>query len=481
MVVYAAGLIIWCLAVSLAYLKKSKETKSPSKGVFRYLYPVSRMLLDVWLTKCKVYHSEKIEQALKEVYVLENISKVKYEYFLGKTSKVVFILGLVMFMGLIVSYTEYVQERQPVTSVDRPQPGMGESQYHLTVQKEEQKERIAISIGEREYNIEEKQQKIQQAFEKLEESIIGENESLQYVTSDLQLENELDEVTIFWESENEELISADGEIRAVNIHEQGVEVNLKAILAFGGYEEEYLITVTLFPLSKQNEYSALQEELERQPPKTQLQVKLPDIWEGREITFYPVVERYSLYIGGVGLLVCVLLFFAQDRDMYEQVKQRERQMLLDYGEIVSKLSLLYQAGMTMTGAWEKIIQEYEKGVLSVKGVKKRKRYAYEEMKITWQHIRDGRATAQSMGEFGRRCRLNCYLKLGNLLEQNIHKGTKGLVGLLETERVEAKEIRADVTRKRGEEAGIKLLFPMIGMLGISIAIIVLPSFLSMEF
>ena len=437
--------------------------------------------MDVWITKSRIYHSEKIEQTLKEVYVLEDIKKVKYEYFLEKTSKVIFILGLVIFMGLIVSYTEEVQEKQPVTDIERAEPGMGESQYQLIVREEEGEEKITITIDEREYSTEEKQEKIQQAFEKLEESIIGENENLQYVTSDLQLVNQLEEVTIFWESENEEMISADGEIKTDNIPEQGEEVNLKATLAFSGYEEEYLIAVRLFLPQEQNHYITLQEEIEQQNPKTQLQVKLPDTWEGKKIAFYPAVEKYSLYVGIGGLLVCILLFFAQDKDMYEQVKKRERQMMLDYGEIVSKLSLLYQAGMTITGAWEKIIQEYEKEILSFDKMQERKRYAYEEMKITWQHIKDGRAATQSMGEFGRRCRLNCYLKLGNLLEQNIHKGTKGLVGLLEAERVAAKEIRADVTRKKGEEAGMKLLFPMIGMLGISIVIIVLPSFLSMEF
>ncbi len=480
MIVYGVSLGIWIVTVVLSYLIKSPNQVFPlDKGVLNYLYPAGRVFMDICLTKTKMYCNRKLEQALREVYVLEDIEDVKYQYFLEKTSKIIAVLGMVLLLGLTVSFTEHVQEGKAVTSLERPQPGMGESQYQLIVQEEGRQEKIDVAIGEREYTKEEKQEKIQEVFEKLEEIIIGKNQDLMNVTSNLNLETQVEDVTILWESEQEELIDVSGEVNLENIYEKGEEVNLKAILSFDGYEEEYLITVRVLPPKENNSYASLQKELEKQNSKTQQQVKLPKRWEGRDITFYPVIEKISLYIGGAGVLICLLLFLIKDKEIYKQVEQRENQMLLDYGEIISKLSLLYQAGMTITGAWEKIIREYEKNMLSCKIIKKR--YAYEEMKITWQHIKDGRAVAKSMGEFGRRCRLNCYLKLGNLLEQNIHKGTKGLVGLLEAERVDAKEIRMDVIRKRGEEAGIKLIFPMVGMLGICIIVIIIPSFLSMKF
>ena len=59
------------------------------------------------------------------------------------------------------------------------------------------------------------------------------------------------------------------------------------------------------------------------------------------------------------------------------------------------------------------------------------------------------------------------------------KGTKGLAEILENEVNDAYEDRKALARKKGEEAGTKLLLPMGIMLVISMAIIIIPAFLSM--
>ena len=53
-------------------------------------------------------------------------------------------------------------------------------------------------------------------------------------------------------------------------------------------------------------------------------------------------------------------------------------------------------------------------------------------------------------------------------------------GLLEYEVHEAFENRKMLAKKRGDEAGTKMLLPMIIMLAIAIVIIIVPSFLTME-
>lgn len=492
MFVYVVGLGIWFFAVIVGrhYPVRYEEKQDEKQLGKKYLYPVSSFLMDVWIVKSGFYHEEKIEQALREVYVKEDIQDVKYRYFLKKTANVFGTLGAILFLGLVISCMEIQEGKKEITSIKRADPGMGDTQYQFRVETSDKQEEVTLSIAQKEYTLEEKQRKVEEAFSKLEQEILGENKSLEHVTSDLNLVSGIGEVEIFWEIEEEEKIDISGELISSNIETEGEEVNLKANLSFSDYEEEYMITVRLYPEGKEEGgFSGLLQEIEKQNSTSQQDVVLPDTWEGEKVTFYPIVQQYAVYIGVIGLLLCVVLFFAQDRDTYEQVKIRENQMMLDYGEIVSKLSLFYQAGMTITGAWERIIQEYEGIKRESDGIKKlgrqrknrTKRYAYEEMKITWQQIKDGKSVSQSMGEFGRRCRLTCYLKLGNLLEQNIHKGAKGLVELLETEMIAANELRKDVLRKKGEEAGVKLLIPMIGMLGISIVIIVVPSLMSMDF
>ena len=52
--------------------------------------------------------------------------------------------------------------------------------------------------------------------------------------------------------------------------------------------------------------------------------------------------------------------------------------------------------------------------------------------------------------------------------------------LLETEMWQAFENRKALARKQGEEAGTKLLLPMIGMLGVVMVIVIAPALMSMQ-
>ena len=146
-------------------------------------------------------------------------------------------------------------------------------------------------------------------------------------------------------------------------------------------------------------------------------------------------------------------------------------MQIDYPSVVSKLNLLIGAGMAPRMAWKKMITDYEKR-------KKQIRYAYEEMIITKNSIESGYPENRAYGEFGRRCGIHCYLKLGNLLEQNLKQGTSGLKQKMEEEMIHALEERKNMALRLGEEAGTKLLIPMFLMLGIVIVVLIVPAFMS---
>lgn len=113
-----------------------------------------------------------------------------------------------------------------------------------------------------------------------------------------------------------------------------------------------------------------------------------------------------------------------------------------------------------------------------KRVGKEVRYAYEEMIYTMREMQGGVSEAESYEHFGKRCGLSKYMKLGALLSQNIRKGTKGLVKILEQEAGQALEEKRQTARRKGEETSTKLLLPMSLMLIVVLIIIVVPAFLS---
>lgn len=149
-------------------------------------------------------------------------------------------------------------------------------------------------------------------------------------------------------------------------------------------------------------------------------------------------------------------------------------MRCDYPEIVAKLSLLVGAGMTVRMAWEKIVVDYRARQKS--GSKKR--YAYEFMSEGLNMLKSGKPQIYVYEEFGMKCGIKEYMKFSSLIVQNIKKGTKELALLLTLEAKDAFEERKNMAKKYGEEAGTKLLLPMIIMLIVVMAIIMVPALMS---
>ena len=81
-------------------------------------------------------------------------------------------------------------------------------------------------------------------------------------------------------------------------------------------------------------------------------------------------------------------------------------------------------------------------------------------------------------ECAKRCGQNCYSKLAALLSQNSKKGNSNLLQQLRTESEHAQEERRNLARKMGEEAGTRLLLPMMLLLVMVMLMILVPAMLS---
>ena len=177
----------------------------------------------------------------------------------------------------------------------------------------------------------------------------------------------------------------------------------------------------------------------------------------------------------LGAVVSGLLWFQKWDDLREAEKKRRAQMVLDYPEIVSKFAMLLGTGMTVKNSWNKIVQTYEQE----KAVGKH-RFAYEEMCLTSHEMQGGIAELEAYERFGKRCKVNPYMKFSMLLAQNLRKGSKGLSELLKMESIQALEQRKSYAKKRGEEASTKLMLPMFAMFAVVLVIIMIPAFLSIQ-
>ncbi len=342
---------------------------------------------------------------------------------------------------------------------------------------------VFVEIYPREFSIEETQENFRKAYETLLNRMTGENESLVQVYSNLNLITYLEEyaMKITWMSSNPQIIDTFGTVYNEDfLAGQKETIILTAVFSYMDAECRYEITVEVVEpvLTKEERFVRTLRQIIREndeSTRTDETVAFPEEIDGEKILYEEEQENHTLMLLFLGIITAVIVFPGMDKELDSRMKERKRQMLLDYSEIVSKLNILSGAGMSILKAWERIVKDYEKKTVRES---KARRFAYEEMKMTYYEIQSGISEGSAYAAFGRRCNIHEYLKLGTLLEQNVKKGSKGLSKMLEDEVVDAFEQRKNIAKKLGEEAGTKLMIPMMIMLAIVMFIVLVPAFTS---
>ena len=364
--------------------------------------------------------------------------------------------------------------------------GQGGETYSLVVDGLGEEElSLTFPVGEREYTEEEAARVFPRAFEELLAAVPGGNASLGEVRENLYFPASLDEygIRVSWQSGNPQVVDSFGEVHNSQVAEDGQEVEISASLSSGAFRREYSFSVLVLPpLYTEEERRELAflgylEELDEGQRGSEF-FSLPETFEGAPITYREerTTDNYVILLLGIAAAAAVA-YREKDGEAKER-KKRERQMLLDYSEIVSKLTVYMGAGMSAKGAWRLIAGEYEE---AVRAGRRKIRYAYEEMCRTLYQMQSGMPEGRAYRLFGDRCGLRQYQKLAALLEQNMRTGTRGMRQLLEEEMALALVQRKDLAKRQGEEAGTKLLLPLFIMLGIVMVMIVVPAWMSFQF
>ncbi|MGN9153406.1 hypothetical protein ACTM9K_07050 [Bariatricus sp. HCP3S3_E12] len=372
--------------------------------------------------------------------------------------------------------------------INREDYGGNSVNHQLQMQIEgEKSENIEIQVSPRMYSEEEVQSLFRQAMNKLDQVILGENETADHVVKPLCFPQELEgyPFAISWEPGRYDVMDMNGRINQDAVLEEdpegeGVLVKITGILRYGTEEAAYNTQVLVFADVEETETIRNQVlNAARQAEEVSREEKsfvLPEQVNGRTVRWRFRKESKVMPVLMLGAVICVFLVVQERQKKEKQRKDRKEQMLFDYPEIVSQFTMLMGAGMTAKNVWKKITADYcgqkERGG--------RVRDAYEEMVITLQEMQSGIPEAECYERFAARCGLVPYMKMGALLSQNLRKGAKGTSDMLKMEAIQAMEDRKSRARRLGEEAGVKLLLPMLLMLVIVLVIVVVPAFLSID-
>lgn len=367
--------------------------------------------------------------------------------------------------------------------LERPLTGEGAREEKLQIQTPYGEQEIEVLVGERKLQKEEIREQLQLVSGELGTLILGENESLDEVRKPLNLLQEMEDLPVYleWSVEEDGPVNRDGTLNQENLPEDGILTELTVQLQ---WEEEALVsrfTARVYPpaLTEEEKFmQTLQEEIEKKDEESQnkLMQELPGEAAGKSLDWNRSVDTRGIWVLVLAVMGAVLQVISYHKEEKDKQEKRRAQMEMDYPEIVSKLKLYMEAGFTCRAAWIKIAGDYQE--------KQKKqgtsRYAYEEMVKTGFEMRSGVSEQRAYERFGERCKVPCYKKLAGLLIQNINKGNRGLGELLEAEMWQAFEERKALAKKQGEEAGTKMLFPMMGLLAVVMVIVIAPALMSMQ-
>ncbi len=348
---------------------------------------------------------------------------------------------------------------------------------------EEYSEPVELIVGERRYTNEQLEQLYEEMLEKLNELLPGENETLSHVDKPLILPSQVPgyPYKIAWEISNYRLLGEDGTI-GTQVAPEGEVVNLIANFSYFEDRRSYEFAAVVYPrelTAKERLRNHILDQIHEKDLETQYEevFALPTSVLGEKVTWVEEKEDYSAMLLVLFVLTAIVTFYAKDRELHREIERRQQELLCDYPAILSKLTLYIGAGLTVRGAIKKIVREYQQ---KTKEPKKR-RYAYEELSFASYEMDNGVSEAVAYDHFGRRCRQASYSKLAALLSQNSKKGNSGLLLSLQNESDKAQEERRNLARKLGEEAGTKLLFPMLLLLIMVMLMILIPAVLSFTF
>lgn len=478
---YVFMFILIFLYFILGWLSRKEQIKKDVGVLFSPFYRMSTFLYKrICIKNIHLFTTLQVRRDLQYLYPRENINLLETDYYIKKISLilVVCLVGTVLSSLVklqnvesnilskdgVVKRNNYTEGGQTLYA----EADMGKGEPHL----------ITVTMTERMLNPKEAETLEIEFWEELSRVILGNNISIEGVTEDLALIEELEgyPFVVEWNSDSPEYMNRRGEIGVIKEWE-GVEAILTARITYGELEWVHNLTVQLKPQDltererERQELSWLIEELES-ASINQEEWNLPQEFKGKNIIWRERVEDNSIWLLMISFAVAFGIYFLLDKDLHADHGKRREEMKEYYPQIINKMVLFLSAGMTIRGAFQKIAEDYSTQNKNIKN----KKAVYEEMLCTCQELRMGASESVAYEAFGKRSGSQEYIKFCTLLGQNLKKGNSTLLHRLREESQKAIQEQMNHRMKVGEEATTKLLVPMIIMLSIVMVLVMIPAF-----
>ena len=390
-------------------------------------------------------------------------------------TRVLLILFAANLLGAFMTWRDAESDTAAKGYLVRNEYGSNGAEAELTVTLDGEKQDVELPVAARRMDRRELRKVLADRAGKLEKMILGDMDA-GHVDRDLTRPEKAGNpsVKISWDTSNAALMDWEG-ILGPEVPPEGAEVKLTATLSIEEEEVVKEIKLKVYP-RPMNDVEKLQQEVrdavQETNDETEETVHLPENVGGKKAVWSQRQGNTGMILLLFGFLIAALYAYSKVRAGEKEAEKRDEEMLIDYPNIVSKLVLLLTAGMSLRKAFARIRTDYRDTLRH--GAPKRA--GYEEIVRMSLEMEHGVSELVAYENMGKRCRVNVYRTFSTLLVQNLTKGGDEMAAILSREAQEAYEDRKKRARILGEEAGTKLLLPMLLMLAIVMAILMIPAF-----
>lgn len=375
----------------------------------------------------------------------------------------------------------------------REEYGGTASKRTVTLKKDGKEQQIQIELEPRKLTQQETDEALLSAMQTLPSAVLG-NQMADHVTKDVKLPETIGDpaVSLEWITDKPEVIGWDGTLGS-GLSEKGTEVTLTCELSLEDTVRETALKVTVFPKKKTKKEKleeAVNKEVAAENSRTKRKVKLPETVSGKKVEWEQEEKNDGVRMLVMGILLAGMLVLLKRKEQEGEKEKRKEALKNDYPKVVSRFVLFMNAGISVRSSLEKIAEEYRRTLKREAETKQKKgiRFqihkekdvhpGFEEICHVTEDLHKGVPEMRAYSRLGKRCGTAEYKNFSDLLIRCVTKGGRDILILMQKEAAEAEEIRRKQVRMRGEEAGTKMLLPMVFMLAVVMAILMVPAMLT---
>ena len=144
----------------------------------------------------------------------------------------------------------------------------------------------------------------------------------------------------------------------------------------------------------------------------------------------------ALFFGGV--LAGLIMWYVDE--------ERHDQLISDFPQMLSKMTLLVNSGMMVRDAWKKIAANGDRAL-------------YKEMQLTVLEMQNGVTEIDAYKNFADRCSIKEIRRFSATMAQSLQKGNSEIALFLRNMADEMWEEKKHLVKRKGEAANSKLLIP----------------------